>query len=98
VHAHYCLVAVLEDRVAPRRSAIIDAMKNRGVGTSVYYPVPVPLSTYYREKYQPAAGAFPQASRIGLQSIALPVGPHLDEHDMHIIADTLKQAILEARS
>jgi perosamine synthetase len=98
VHAHYCVVAVLDDRIAPRRSAVIDKMKNRGVGTSVYYPVPVPLTTYYRQKYRPAVDAFPNASRISNQSIALPVGPHLDEDDMLIIADALQQAILEARS
>lgn len=95
IHANYCLVAVLDGVLAPRRPAIIESMKAAGVGTSVYYPVAIPLSKYYRTRYGAEAGAFPNASRISNQSIALPVGPHLDEADMHIIAATLARAIAE---
>jgi len=95
VHANYCLVAVLSDTVAPQRARIIDAMKSRGVGTSVYYPVPIPLAKYYQEKYRYAAAAFPNASRISNNSIALPVGPHLSEDDMFLVADALKQCLSE---
>jgi dTDP-4-amino-4,6-dideoxygalactose transaminase len=97
VHANYCLVAVLADAMAPRRPRIIDSMKAAGVGTSVYYPVPIPLSAYYQQKYGARPEAFPNASRISNQSIALPVGPHLDEGGMGVVAECLKTAILENR-
>jgi dTDP-4-amino-4,6-dideoxygalactose transaminase len=97
VHSNYCLVAVLNDQVAPRRAQIIEAMKAAGVGTSVYYPVPIPLSAYYRGKYGARAEAFPNATRISTQSIALPVGPHLDESDMAIVAEAFTQAITETK-
>ena len=56
-----------------------------GVGTSVYYPKAVPHMSYYREKYETPAGAFPNASRISDQSISFTVGPHVDErrHALH---------------
>jgi perosamine synthetase len=95
VHANYCLVALLEPRLAPRRPAIIEAMKVRGVGTSVYYPVPLPLSAYYRSRYPVVDGAFARAARISHESIALPVGPHLGPDQMRAVAETLKAAILE---
>jgi dTDP-4-amino-4,6-dideoxygalactose transaminase len=95
VHANYCLVAVLEPSLAPRRAGIIDSMKRRAVGTSVYYPVPVPLSSYYRSRYSPRPDEFPNATRISNDSIALPVGPHLTEPEMNTVAEALRAAILE---
>jgi perosamine synthetase len=95
VHGNYCLVAVLDANTGSRRAQIISGMKERGVGTSVYYPVPLPLSTYYREKYGHRPDHFPNAIRISNHSIALPIGPHLAEQDMRVIAATLKQTIRE---
>lgn len=98
LHSNYCLVAVLRDDLAARRPEIIESMKSAGVGTSVYYPVPIPLSGYYRAKYGARAEAFPNATRISTQSIALPVGPHLAEEDMPIVAHELARAIKETQS
>jgi dTDP-4-amino-4,6-dideoxygalactose transaminase len=95
VHANYCLVVVLDDALAPRRPSIIAAMKAAGVGTSVYYPVPIPLSAYYSGKYGARAEDFPNAARISHHGIALPVGPHLDDSDMSVVAAALSQAIKE---
>lgn len=98
LHSEYCLVVVLDDGLGPRRAEIISAMAAAGVGTSVYYPVPLPLCTYYRNKYGHQKASFPNASRISDQSIALPVGPHLDEGDMQIIADNLNAILSQLRS
>lgn len=98
VHGNYCLVALLDERTGPRRSQIISGMKDRGIGTSVYYPIPLPLSIYYREKYGHAPDRYPNAARISNYSIALPVGPHLTEGDMHVVADSLKKTIREKRA
>jgi perosamine synthetase len=97
VHANYCLVAVLGDAVSTRRADIMLQLRSRGVGTSVYYPVPLPHSKYYREKYATPPGDFPNARRISDQSIALPVGPHLGPDDMQVIATELKSAITKCK-
>jgi len=93
IHANYCIAAVLDKQTSARRADIMTELRSRGVGTSVYYPVPLPLSKYYGEKYGAAASAFPNALRISNQSIALPVGPHLELDDMSVIASELKAAI-----
>ena len=72
-------------------------MKAAGVGSSVYYPGPVPALSYYRNKYALDAKDFPVATTLSEQSIALPVGPHLEPDDMEIIAQTLKGAIQNVR-
>lgn len=95
--SHYCLAIVLADRMVARRGEIIAAINRRGVGTSIYYPVPVPLTTLYRKRDGNAAHGFPNAARISAQSIALPVGPHLGRDDMKTIIQAVKAAISENR-
>ncbi len=93
--SYYCLSAILDARLAPRRHEIVGKLNGRGVGTSVYYPQPVPRMTFYREKYGWKHGSYPNAARISDNSIALPVAPHLSVNDMTYIArsvaDTLKE-------
>lgn len=93
----YCLSAMLAPALAPRRPDIVAELKARGIGSSVYYPAPVPMMTYYRETYGTREDAFPVASRISAGSISLPVGPHLAPDDMAYVADGLKQALRRVR-
>jgi perosamine synthetase len=80
-NSHYCLSVVLEGPFASRRNEVVRLLNERGVGTSVYYPHPVPRLEYYRTKYGYDSGRFRQAARISDQSIALPVGPHVGVED-----------------
>ena len=68
-------------------------MNGAGIGTSVYYPKAVPHLSYYSAKYKTPPGAYPNASRISDQSIALTVRPHVDEDDMLYTVTVLKAAI-----
>jgi dTDP-4-amino-4,6-dideoxygalactose transaminase len=88
-NSHYCLVAVLEGELRDRRTDIVARLNEAGVGTSVYYPQPVPRMTYYRRKYGYDAARFPHAVGISDDSIALPVGPHLSADDMDYIGEQL---------
>jgi dTDP-4-amino-4,6-dideoxygalactose transaminase len=92
-HSYYCLTAVLGDHLAAKRTQIVADLNANGVGTSIYYPKPVPHMTYYRQKYGHTTDGFPNAAWISGNGIALPVGPHLDEDDMIYIADQMKNAI-----
>jgi dTDP-4-amino-4,6-dideoxygalactose transaminase len=94
-HANYCLVAVLDPGLIQHRNTVVLRMNEMGVGTSVYYPIPLPLSAYYRNRYSPDPDAFPNAQRISEGSIALPIGPHLSVEDMAIIVETLTISLKE---
>ena len=91
----YCLTLVLEGPLADKRNAAVARLNAAGVGTSVYYPQPVPRMTYYRTKYGYDSGRHPNATQISDQSIALPVGPHLNEDDMTYIAEHVKRVARE---
>ena len=91
--SYYCLSILLRNR----RMEIINSLKKKGVGVSIYYPRPVPHMIYYREKYGYKSEDFPEAARISYSSIALPVGPHLDLEDMDYIVEAVKESIMEAK-
>jgi dTDP-4-amino-4,6-dideoxygalactose transaminase len=93
ISSRYCLSAMLGPKLAERRYEIVAALNERGVGTSVYYPRAVPHMTYYAQKYGYSKSSFPNAAWISAASIALPVGPHLQEEDMVYIGEMYKEAI-----
>lgn len=95
--SYYCLSFVLSDTLAPKRAQIMDGLKDKGIGTSIYYPQPVPRMTYYKDKYGYDPARWPNATWVADNSIALPVGPHLTEADMAAIASALKIVIEEVR-
>jgi perosamine synthetase len=93
VHANYCVIGVLAPSHEAKRDQLLLDLRARGVGLSVHYPVPIPLSTYYRDRYGYAPGEFPQAERISNASIAIPVGPHLGERDARRLAVVIQEAL-----
>jgi dTDP-4-amino-4,6-dideoxygalactose transaminase len=92
-NSHYCLSILLKPAIVQARFDIVSALNKRGIGTSIYYPKPVPHMTYYRNKYGYDPESFPNAARISYNSIALPVGPHLDDADVDYIAEGVIEAI-----
>ena len=93
--SYYCLSAVLSPELREKRFEIVQYLKEKGVGTSVYYPRPVPHLSYYRDKYGYGEDSYPNAAAISYGSVALPVGPHLETEDMEYIINTIKQAVVE---
>ena len=91
--SHYCLVIILSEEIASTRPTIMEALTLRGIGSSIYYPQPVPRLTYYRKKYGYDPSQFTHAARISDHSIALPVGPHLNPTDMETIANNLTEIL-----
>ena len=95
VSSHYCFNMMLDADKADRRTDVIQALNARGIGTSVHYPGPVPQTTYYRDRFGHKPEDHPAANWISNCSIALPVGPHLDESHMVTIVAAVKDVISE---
>jgi dTDP-4-amino-4,6-dideoxygalactose transaminase len=93
--AFYCVNIVLPEDGSVERNAMIAKLNAAGVGTSVHYPVPVPLMRYYRDKYGHRDGDFPVAEWISAQAISLPVGPHVSADDAAFIAATVRQVLAD---
>lgn len=87
----YCVNIVLQAGSGIDRNDLIARLNAAGVGTSVHYPIAVPLARYYREKYGYRPGDFPVAEWISNNAISLPVGPHVSADDAHYIAETVRK-------
>jgi len=87
-NSYYCLVVVLEKPLSEKRPQLIAGLNQSGIGTSIYYPQPVPRMRYYAEKFGYEKSRYPNAEAISDQSIALPVGPHLNVENMLRIGET----------
>lgn len=87
--SYYCLSIILEKSIARFRPEIMNQLTQKGIGTSIYYPKPVPRMKYYREKYGYNSALYKNASMISDYSIALPIGPHLGPAEMKIIGENL---------
>ena len=98
LNSHYCLTARLVGPLSAHRNTVVAHLNARGVGTSIYYPQPVPRMTYYRKKYGYDASAFRGAESLSDAAVALPVGPHVQPEDMRTIAAALRSAILEVEA
>lgn len=95
VNSHYCATVVLEGRLAARRADVMATLTAAGVGTSIYYPHPVPRMAYYREKYGYDPARVPSAVAISDSGIALPNGPHLSDDDVSYVGGAVAAAVQE---
>ena len=93
----YCQAMILKEPLSEKRFELVNYLKQHGIGTSVYYPRPVPHMAYYKDKYGFSDDSFRVASRISENSIALPVGPHVNSEDIDYMIATIKDAIMEVK-
>ncbi len=91
--SHYCMGILLESELTDKRPEIMNRLKSMGIGTSIYYPHPVPHMSYYRNKY--GVIDCPNAVLISNSIIALPVGPHLGLAEMEKIANGISKVLVE---
>lgn len=95
--SYYCLPMILKEPLHTKRTEIMELLVQNGIGMSIYYPKPVPHMAYYKSKYDYRDNSFPVAARLSSNSIALPVGPHVQAEDMLYVVDKIKDAIARVK-
>ena len=83
--SYYCLSIILQKNYNQYRLSLINYLKKNGIGTSIYYPVPVPMMSYYQKKYKYKKNQYKNAINISDNSIAFPIGPHITTKDINYI-------------
>ncbi len=75
--------------LAAQRDALQSHLKQRGVGTEIYYPVPMHLQECFRGLgFSP--GQFPVSERLSAESLALPVYPELSLEDQVYVCRAIR--------
>jgi dTDP-4-amino-4,6-dideoxygalactose transaminase len=75
--------------VADRRDQLQAYLKEKGIGTEVYYPLPLHLQVCFRDLgYK--AGDFPVSERLANESLALPIHSELSAEDVEQVCHAVK--------
>lgn len=78
-------------RIPQQRDAFRQALNARGIGTGIYYPIPVHKQAPYRDRDHDSQ--FPFAEEASRQVLSLPVHPELSRQDMDMIIDAVRRTV-----
>jgi dTDP-4-amino-4,6-dideoxygalactose transaminase len=73
-----------------RRDQLKAALESKGVGTEIYYPVPMHLQECFAYLGH-AAGSFPESERAANETLALPIYPELGDHQARHVVQCVRE-------
>jgi dTDP-4-amino-4,6-dideoxygalactose transaminase len=77
-----------------RRDQLQAVLKQRGIGTEVYYPVPMHVQECFAYLgYQ--AGDFVESERAARETVALPIYPELSETQLRYVVDCIRDFVVQ---
>lgn len=80
----YYVYSLLVDRREDLRSWLSES----GVGSHVYYPVPLPRQPAF-DRFAAESGDWPNATMAGRKNLAIPIWPHLTDSQVEFVADSV---------
>jgi dTDP-4-amino-4,6-dideoxygalactose transaminase len=75
---------------APKRDELRAFLKEKGVGTEVYYPLPMHLQNCYRELGH-EKGSFPLSEQAAEEVMSIPIYPELTEAQQGYVVETIAE-------
>ena len=76
----------------PRRDAVLKSLAERGIGSTVYYPVPIHLQPIY-DSLEYKQGDLPETERAAAEVLSLPIYPEMTDAQMESVAAALADAV-----
>ncbi|GHO76190.1 glutamine--scyllo-inositol aminotransferase [Ktedonobacter sp. SOSP1-85] len=85
----YCYYVIQVEQ----RDTFRKALEEAGIGTNVHYPVPIHLQPACAD-YGYTHGMLPVTEQAAERIVSLPMYPELTEEQLHLVVETVKQALL----
>ena len=76
------------------RDEVLEALKEKGVGVLIHYPIPVHLQTAYADAGH-KKGDFPVAEKLADEVLSLPMFPHMQKEQIEYVCTSLKEVLLK---
>ena len=89
---HLFVIRLRTDMLTIGRDAVIEAMTEANVGTSVHF-IPVHVHPYYREKYGFAPADFPVAHDAYERMLSLPLNARLTDDEVDDVIDAVRRIV-----
>lgn len=89
---HLYTILVDEAKAGIDRNAFLDAMIAQNVGVGVHY-LSIPEHPYYRRKFVWKPEDYPNAMRIGRQTVSLPLSARLADEDVGDVIEAVRRAL-----
>ena len=87
---HLYVIRLKLEMLSLDRGAFIEALAERGIGTSVHF-IPIHHHSYYREGFGFSPAELPITERIFPEIISLPLYPTMTEADVDRVADAVRE-------
>lgn len=81
----------------PDRDKICDAMRTKGIGALIHYPVPLHLQEAYADLGH-KKGDFPVSEKIAKEILSLPMFPHMKKDQVEYVCKNLKELVVSQQS
>lgn len=78
----------------PKRDQLREFLKAKGIGTEIYYPVPLHLQECLQSLGH-KTGDYPEAERACRELVALPIYPELNADQQHYVAATVREGLAQ---
>jgi len=93
---HLYTVMVDQNRCGISRDAFLDGMNKQRIGTGVHY-LSVPEHPYYQQRFGWRPEQWPNAMRIGRQTVSLPISPKLAATDISRVVAAAAATLKDVR-
>jgi dTDP-4-amino-4,6-dideoxygalactose transaminase len=87
-HACHLYPILIKDNAPVSRDEFIEAMADRGIGTSVHYK-PLHRMSYYKQRYQLDPYQFPNSEHLWKRTVSLPVYPGLSSQELNYVCSAV---------
>ena len=92
-HAYHLYTILIDEKKSGlSRDSFLIKMNSEGVGVGVHY-LSIPEHPYYQRKFGWKAKDYPNAMKIGRETVSLPLSPKLSDYDVDRVVNTVKKIL-----